>query len=341
MQPFDHIQEPPPAKTSRIQRNRKPQTSPLDVYQVEEYQPPRIPKPPNHEGSRTCRILLMVFWTIWLVGIGVWIVIAIRFTYNLLPESPINPVRHVFNHVIFIVALLFTVLATCFGIAFVTNRWTCYAFLSYVTIAVFAVALIKIFEPYNCENTNMFPMYVKLYSGNPASAIVYINNKPYYYLNHERKNGVHHTYISGEHFGWESLRGQQAEQTIPWPYETGVTSILTSLRPSMGADGTIWGSCRDKPCLRGKFWMTPNLVFEWEYQNPITGTKRRTRLASNEGRWYFGNANRALVSLHANGTEVFRAQSSSTVCTAGDGDLETSLVPVGLMLIAENNFNAS
>jgi hypothetical protein len=342
MQPFDHIQDPPPAKPSRLWRSHKTQPSPLDIYQVEEYQPPPVPKPHDYRVSRIVTTLVTVFWILWLLGIGAWIIIALRYTYNLFPETPINPIRHGASHIIFVSALVLTTFASCFAIPCIVNFWileSCSVFVIYAIIASIAAGVITIYEPYNCENTNMFPMHVKLRSGNPASATVYINNNPYYDLTHEHKNGEYHTYISAEYLAWDPSQGSFVNQIIPWPYETGVSSIWTSPRPAMGADGTIRGTCRGQPCLRGKFWMSPNLVFEWDYRNPITGAKRRTRLESNEGRWYFGEFYRPLVSLHANGTEVFRAQSSTTVCTAGDGDLETSLVPVGLMLIAENNFS--
>ena len=143
------------------------------------------------------------------------------------------------------------------------------------------------------------------------------------------------TYMSAEFITTDPVTGKPIPKILP--VDTMVTSILTSF--NFRNRGIITGTCRGRPCLEGNFWVTPNLVFEWVYTNPMTGVKRKTRLASNEGKWFFGARERSLVSLRGDGKEVFRAQSSRTVCTAGDGDLETSLVPVGLMLIAENRYN--
>jgi len=185
--------------------------------------------------------------------------------------------------------------------------------------------------------SSKFPVYLELRAGIPASATLYVNNSAYYELTHKRTNGKYHTYLSSVFLAYDPVTNKPLNKN--WSVDTMVTSLWTSLRPSAGADGTVTGRCLGRKCLEGKFWMTPNLVFEWVYTNPRTGVRKKTRLASDEGRWYFGTRERPLVSLWGNGTEVFRAQSSTKVCTAGDGDLETSLVPVGLMLIAENNYN--
>ena len=182
-------------------------------------------------------------------------------------------------------------------------------------------------------------MYVELQAGNPAFGKVFMNKTAIYELTHEKRNGKYHTFISAEYLTFDSNLGRYVRQDIPWLSSTGVTSIWTSLRSTAGADGTISGSCHGRHCLEGKFRTNPNLEFEWIYTDPLTRVKKRTQLSSNEGQWYFGKDHRALVSLFGNGTEVFRAQSSMTVCTGGHGDLETSLAPLGLMFIAENNFN--
>ena len=185
---------------------------------------------------------------------------------------------------------------------------------------------------------NKFPVYVTFNSENTPAATVYMHRSPIYDLAQESiDKWTYKTYISAEYLNWNSLLGKYVRENNDWPYQTGVTSIITKLFPEAGADGTVRGTCGDgSVCLDGKIWMKPNLELHMKYTNPATGVTTKTTLSSNEGAWYFGKKHRPLVSLHnRNRTEVFRAQSSETVCTAGDWNLETSLVPVGLMLIAE------
>lgn len=268
--------------------------------------------------------------------------------FQFLPESPINPIRHPHSFGLFISCLIVTSVMSL-AIYPVTRikarRWCAISLSIFMIYFIFALGFLSYIhneKPFNCENMrNKFPMYVELKAGNPAFGKVFINGTACYELTHERQeNRIYHTYISAEFLSFDSNLGKYVKQsTIPWPASTGVTSIWTSLKPTSGADGTVTGTCgHGIRCLEGKIWMTPNLEFEWIYKNPVTGVMKKTRLASNEGRWYFGTSHRALVSLSENGKEVFRAQSSKTVCIGGGG-LDTSLVPVGLMLIAENNYN--
>jgi hypothetical protein len=213
-------------------------------------------------------------------------------------------------------------------------------FFGYLALGLLVVAVIGLNSPFSCETMSpKFPVYITLESGKIANAKVFVNNQVSWHLKHEKQGATAHMWISAEYLVWDTFLKEFVRQDISWPHETAVNHIWTSLKPADGADGTITGTCKGQICLEGKIWTHPNLEFEWVYTNPITGVKKTKRLASDEGQWYFGRANRPLVSLRNNGTEVFRAQSTTTVCTAGDGDLETSLVPVGLMFIAENNFN--
>jgi hypothetical protein len=345
MSSFDHIQEPPKSKSSR--RKRTSQQSPLDIYLVEEYPLPPIPKnlKPLDKKWLSFSTVLRVLWILWEIVVGAWIFIALRYYSNLFPESPLNPIRHKESFEIFVICLVLTTAMTFIVCPIVVKQkqwiYICYGnLLIYGIFTIGWIVYVHQYKPFSCENmSNTFPMYVELQAGNPASGRVFMNKTAIYELTHEKRNRKYHTFISAEYLTFDSNLGRYVRQDIPWPSSTGVTSIWTSLKPTAGAVGTISGSCHGRHCLQGIFWTTPNLEFEWTYTNPLTRVKKRTRLSSNEGRWYFGTDHRALVSLFGNGMEVFRAQSSMTVCTGGNGDLETSLAPLGLMFIAENNFN--
>jgi hypothetical protein len=343
METFDHIEEPrrPTPLTSR----RHSQVSPLQAYQIEEYRPPPVPKPPKPEGYIHPGFICM--WLIWVIGLGVWLACVIRYRYNLFPtNSVLNPIRNPGSFSIF---LYFLVLSSFISLViipwvFALKRPRVLAvslavFVTYVIMAVLALTHITINDPYACQHmSSKFPISVTMQAGKTGNANVYINQQLSWHMKHEKVNRLYHTWISAEYLVWDRFLKKYIEQDIIWPNETAVNDIYTSLIPAAGADGNVTGTCKGVPCLEGKIWTHPNLKFEWVYTNPVTGEKRTTTLASNEGQWYYGMKNRALVTLHSDGTEVFRAQSTTTVCTAGDGQLETSLVPVGLMFIAENKY---
>jgi hypothetical protein len=347
MQQFDRIEGPRrPSRLPSRQSRRQTQVSALESYQVDEYRPPPIPKPPRPAGYIHPSLLFL--WLVWVIGLGVWIAFAIRYKFNLFPaNSVLNPIQNFDSFLIFLFFLgassfVSLVLLPCL----LTPRHAWFSFVSlvvlfsYVGLGLLILFIILFNRPFSCENMSQkFPVYVTLESGKIANAKVFVNNQVSWHLKHETRDGTAHTWISAEYLAWDIFLKGFVHQNISWPQETAVNHILTSLQPTDGADGTIIGTCKGQICLKGKIWTHPNLAFEWVYINPITGAKKTKRLASNEGEWYFGKENRPLVSLRNNGTEVFRAQSTTTVCTAGDGDLETSLVPVGLMFIAENNFN--
>jgi hypothetical protein len=349
MQQFDRIEEPrrPTRLPSRLSRRQtEVPVSALEAYQVDEYQPPPIPKTPRPAGYvHPC---LLFLWLLWVIGLGVWLAFAIRYKYNLFPaNSGLNPIRNSDGFSIFICFLVLS----CF-VSFILLPWfamprhslfttvSFVVFFGYLALGLLVVAVIALNRPFSCETMSpKFPVYITLESGKIANAKVFINNQVSWHLKHEKQGATAHMWISAEYLVWDTFLKEFVHQNISWPHATAVNHIWTTLKRTDGADGTITGTCKGQICLEGKIWTHPNLEFEWVYTNPVTGVKKTKRLASNEGQWFFGRANRPLVSLRNNGTEVFRAQSTTTVCTAGDGDLETSLVPVGLMFIAENNFS--
>src|SRR5277367_1459803 len=348
MQSFDSIQEPRhsnihPPRAKRHARAKLPRrpTSPLAIFQMAEYTPPPIQAPPRPPAAKPH--YWIIFWkcfaVLWAAGLIVWVAMVLRYGYDLSLKSPINPIRHGTAYGFF-AGTCFGVTAISLAIAFGSSPvWFAYGFCLFVLMLLGVLAFeghVLHAHPYDCKTMGKkFPMYVTFNSEGSSAATVYIHGSPIYDMALEHiDKWTYKTYISAEHLSWDSLLGKYVQQNDPWPFETGVTSITTKLLPKAGADGTISGTCNGgRHCLEGKIWMQPNLKFHIRYTNPVTGVTTRTSLSSDEGTWYFGKDHRPLVSLHnKNGTEVFRAQSSKTVCTAGDGSLETSLVPVGLML---------
>ena len=172
------------------------------------------------------------------------------------------------------------------------------------------------------------------------AASVYVNGKKLWQISQEEKFGRMHMFLSAEYLH-RSGNGLSQKNTS-WPGDTAVSDIWTNFsRTYDGSDGTVTGSCHGRPCLQGKFWMHQNLRFEFRYTNPETGETKSKTIASDEGQWFFKTRTRPLVSLRdGSGKEVFRAQNTNVVCSAGDGDYETSLVPVGVMLLAEKIYNS-
>lgn len=307
-----------------------------------EYTPPPVPAPPKPPTLSNSRLFKV--WFALAIGVAIWTAFAVRYYYYLFPESPINPVRHPVSFRIFIAALVFTsavtfVLPICSHV--LHFFWSSTIFASfYVFVSFIAVIIFTNWRPYSCENmTSRFPIYVKMEAGNLATGKVYFNNRLLWGLEHTKvDHQVYHTSMPWKYRTWTpSIQAYSDNyKATDWPQETAVNEIWTSVKPAQGADGTINGTCQEIPCLKGRFWMYPNLKFEWTYTNPKTGKKTIKRMSSEEGKWFFGTKDLPLASLKSNGTDIFRAQSTNTVCSGGDGDIETSLVPLGLMFIAEN-----
>jgi len=282
-----------------------------------------------------------------MLGLAIWIAIAVRYWVYLFPETPINPVRHHDSFKIFLVGLG----VACLSIMLVLPCFSGIPSFPLVSVSVgaiyiaFVLCVLRIFSHWAshlCENQpEQFPVYVKMAAGSPATGMVYYNNDLLWDLEHEEIGGIYHTRIAYKYRTWNPTLNRWGDnyKSTQWPRADAVNEIWTSTKPTQGADGSINGSCQGTPCLTGKIWMFPNLEFEWTYTNPTTGIMTTKRMSSNEGQWDFKQEYRPLVSLKNNGTEIFRAQSTKTVCSGGDGDIETSLVPLGLMLIAENNYN--
>lgn len=124
-------------------------------------------------------------------------------------------------------------------------------------------------------------------------------------------------------------------RNVSWPDETAVREVLYDLTPRKKS---VYGFCGEskKLCLNGTIYTDP-LGLHWTYLDPLT-FEREDKSLESEGRWYYGRDQRPLVDLTVDGKVVFRAPSSRVVCGAGDYDFRTAVVPVGMIMIAEQNF---
>ena len=81
---------------------------------------------------------------------------------------------------------------------------------------------------------------------------------------------------------------------------------------------------------------------EWTYTDPITKEPEEKVLDAEELKvWQFGTKHRPWVNLRDGNNEklVFSAPSSKWVCGGGEGDLRDVVVPVGLIMTAEQRYN--
>ena len=309
---------------------------------MDEYTPPPIPARPKPPGLGDCKIIRV--WLALAIALIPWTAVTIRYWYYLFPESPINPVRHPESFHLFLAALVITwvitfVILPCASKVYYVFMYSIIVASLYVSLTIVVTIILESWQPHMCQTmTDRFPVYVEMEAGNPATGKVYFHHERLWGIEHKTVGEIYHTSTAWKFRTWDpSLKTSTDNyKSTDWPLETAVDEIWTSVKRAQGADGTINGTCLGIPCLTGKLWMSPNLEFEWTYRNPQTGKKTTKRIGSDEGSWYFGREHRPLASLKSNGIEVFRAQSTSTVCSGGDGDIETSLVPLGLMFIAEN-----
>jgi hypothetical protein len=132
-------------------------------------------------------------------------------------------------------------------------------------------------------------------------------------------------------------------RTATWPEDRAVREMVYDLS-TIPADGkgSLVGFCGSEKlaCLNGTVEMEP-LRLEWTYTDPVTEQKEEKVLHSEEKGWQFGTKHRPWVNLRDGTNEhlVFSAPSSKWVCGGGDGDLRDAVVPVGLVMAAEQRYN--
>jgi len=329
------------------------------MYQLEEYRPPPLPTDEVLPGSTKftlpkgfCDIL---FWLLRVGGLIVWTYFVYIYGWDFSINSVINPVRHEISFTIFLVCYVLFAIQTLIVEPLIFLRHAralgailvCVLFCTWLLTLIWWGAYHAQIQPYRCENMpNKFPVYVHFHFDQGEfktgmgtnAASVYVNRKKLWQVSYEEKFGRAHMFLSAEYL-YHSGNGLFQKNTS-WPGDTAVSDIWTNFSSGTdGSDGTVTGTCGGRPCLEGKFWMTPNLRFEFRYINPETHEMKSKIIASDEGKWFFQRY-QPLVSLRdSKAKEVFRAQATNVVCSAGDGDYETSLVPLGLMLLAEKIHN--
>ena len=130
---------------------------------------------------------------------------------------------------------------------------------------------------------------------------------------------------------------------ITWPEDRAVREIVYDLSAiPEGGTGRMVGFCGPQKltCLNGTVEMEP-LKLEWTYTDPITKEPEEKVLHAEEKAWQFGTKHCPWVNLRDGTNEklVFSAPSSKWVCGGGDGDLWDAVVPVGLVMTAEQRYN--
>jgi hypothetical protein len=214
--------------------------------------------------------------------------------------------------------------------------------LTNLALGIFAIVMVCIDDPYlrSCTQDN-FPVHFKLHSWRRnVRGIINVETgageKIWKMAHYPLKSNMD---IYSMNLLMTTTDENSIFNNVTWPQSTGVRSMIYDL--SQPEKGKLSGFCGPKEhlCLNGTVEMDP-LRLEWTYTDPITKI-REEKVLESEGTWQFGRRHRPWVNLHENdlaGDIVFRAPSSKIVCGAGDGDLRNAVVPVGLIMIAEQKY---
>lgn len=140
---------------------------------------------------------------------------------------------------------------------------------------------------------------------------------------------------------YRRLEDNSFYHNITWPLQSTVGEVTYDLTPNDEEIGSLLGYCGvgKKLCLNGSVVLNP-LRLEWTYTDPQTSESEHKVLES-EGQWRF-NKHRPYLELRRDDIVrdlVFSAPASKVVCGGGDGDLRTAVVPVGLIMMAEQQYN--
>jgi len=137
------------------------------------------------------------------------------------------------------------------------------------------------------------------------------------------------------------LQDNSFYHNITWPLESTVGEVIYDLTPNDEEIGSLLGYCgvERQPCLNGSVVLDP-LRLEWTYTDPQTSESEH-KVVESEGQWRF-NEHRPYLQLRRDDVPrdlVLSAPASKVVCGGGDGDLRTAVVPVGLIMMAEQQYN--
>ena len=342
-----------------MSRSKAPQLQPFDVVEVP------IPKPPKKKSEFSIWGSILHFVVnVLLLAISVaWL--CLIFQYGLKPwlRGPLNAWHHTKEFKVFMsTGILWIFLlrqylfkrlwALCSrrlrAMPIIDRYMVLFEILQWIivlTIGITAVVMVCVDDPFvrSCTRDSSFRVHFKLTSvAKSVRGIVQIST--------EEGDRV----WDMSHYPWAvnpnvyTLRlwrkrgnGEYIVSNVSWPVRRAVTEVVYDLS-HVGDEGkgTMAGFCSTErvACLNGTVEMEP-LRLEWTYTDPVTGEKAEKVLQS-KGRWQFGTNHRPWVNLWDGKDEnlVFSAPSSKWVCGGGDGDLRDAVVPVGLIMIAEQRY---
>jgi hypothetical protein len=346
--------------TKKESRSKNPKLQPFDVIEVPT---PTVPKPPKtkeeSEYSAIYSALHLILDTLILSSSVAWIACIVF--YGTVPwyKSPVNAWYHTKAFKIF---LAFGILWRWVFMDFIRsflNRLTAGVginpavvlmekVLSYISkalvlaLGIFGICMVCVGDPIvrTCTRGS-FPVHFKLLSTkNSVRGVVEVKA-------HDRSgiwDMAHYPLQSNYDIHiFSYLRDSEGKRdlfsNVTWPQESAVREMSYGMSETMEGRSDMMGYCgaQKERCLNGTVDLNP-LRFEWTYTDPLTSEIEHTILES-EGEWRFGRRHRPLVQLRdVDGDLVFSAPSSTVLCGGGDGDLRTAIVPVGFVMIAEQQY---
>jgi hypothetical protein len=339
-------------------RSENANLQPFDVIEISTPKPPKSPK----KHSTTATIIhivlsLLVEWTSLA-----WIICVVF--YGIMPwlPGPVNAWHHqsAFNCVLTFGILNYVFIRPRLTAAIWNNcqiwrvRPGARTFINYLgyfqqiaalAFFIFGVAMVCVDDPIvrTCTRKG-FPLHFKLKSvKNSVRGIVKVKTPSGYGI----WDMVHYPLRSNPDIYTLKVPGCRPQDeksfyhNVTWPLMSTVREVTYDLTPNDEAIGSLVGYCGAgrQLCLNGTVMLDP-LRLEWTYTDPQTSESEHKVLES-EGQWRFNKHRPYLELRRDDGLRdlVFSAPASKVVCGGGDGDLRTAVVPVGLIMMAEQQYN--
>jgi hypothetical protein len=341
-------------------RSENPRLQPFDVIELPT---PAIPNPTKkgkaRKYSRNASIIHFILDTVLLWSSVAWIACIIL--YGTVPwlKGPVNAWYHTKAFNIFMafgilwrwVFMQFfrSILHECapsFGVAAtlvsVEEGLASLPIIMTYGLGIFGIVTVCVGDPIvrTCTRDN-FPVHFRLLSiKDSVRGVVEVET--------HNRNGIwdmaHYPLQSDPNiYVFSYLRDREWDDNIfnnvTWPQESAVREVVYDFSQNDGETNTIVGYCggQKERCLNGTIQLDP-LRFEWTYTDPLTYEVEH-KILDSEGRWNFGRRHRPLVQLRdSEGALIFSAPSSKVACGGGDGDLRTAIVPVGMVMMAEQEY---
>jgi hypothetical protein len=341
-------------------RSENPRLQPFDVIELPT---PKVPKPTKKKEakkhSRQASRIHLILDTVLLWSSVAWIACIIL--YGTVPwlRSPVNAWYHTKSFNVFMafgilwrwvfMKFIRSILRDCapsFGVApAIISVEECLAYLPRLTtygLGIFGIVMVCVGDPIvrTCTRDD-FPVHFRLWSvKDSVRGIVEV----------ERHDGngiwdmAHYPLQSNPNiYVFTHLRDRKRDNNIfnnvTWPQQSAVREMVYDFSQNNENPNIIMGYCgsQKERCLNGTIQLDP-LRFEWTYTDPLTSEVEH-KILDSEGRWNFGRRHRPLVQLRdSEGDLVFSAPSSTVACGGGDGDLRTAIVPVGMVIMAEQEY---